>query len=125
MLPGMATPNPIPTGSAKRRQFTENERSAHLIAWKRSGQSARAYAAEHGLSAGSLYAWSAKKPGSAAKRASGSSFVPVRIAPDGFSGNGLRVTLKARELECVIEGADAPGAFAALAAALKREVFDV
>ena len=125
MVPGMETPTPTPTGGAKRRRFTEHERSEHLIAWKRSEQSARDYAAEHGLSAASLYAWSAKKRGSPAKRASGSSFVPVRIAPGGFSGTGLRVTLKSRGLECVIEGVDEPGAFAALAAALKREVFDV
>lgn len=125
MVAGMETPNPIPTGGAQRRRFTENERSTHLIAWKRSGQSARAYAAEHGLSAARLYAWSAKKRGRPAKQVSGSSFVPVRIAPTSFSGSGLRVTLKSRDLECVIEGADAPGAFAVLAAALKREVFDV
>jgi transposase-like protein len=125
MVPGMETPTPNPTGGAKRRRFTEHERSEHLIAWKRSGQSARDYAAEHGLSTASLYAWSAKKRDSPAKRASGSSFVPVRIAPGGSSGTGLRVTLKSRGMECVIEGADAPGAFAELAAALKREVFDV
>lgn len=51
--------------------------------------------------------------------------MPVRIAPDGFPGTGLRVTLKARGLEYVIEGAERPEALAALAAALKREVLDV
>jgi len=125
MVPGMETPTPTPASGAKRRRFTEHERDEHLIAWKRSGRSARCYAAEHGLSVARLYAWSSKKRGSPAKRACGSSFVPVRIAPGGFSGTGLRVTLKSRGLECVIEGADGPVAFAALAAALKREVFDV
>ena len=121
----METPNPTPTGSAKRRRYTENERTAHLTAWKSSRQSARDYAAEHGLSAASLYAWLAKKRGDPAKRDSGSSFVPVRIAPGGFSGTGPRLTLKARDIECVIEGADGPGGFSELAAAIKREVFDV
>lgn len=121
----METPNPTPPGSAKRRRFTEDERSAHLAAWKGSGQSASEYAAQHGLSAASLYAWSTKNRGNPAKRASGSAFVPVRITPSGFSGAGPVVTLKSRGLECVIEGAEGPGAFAALAAALMREVFDV
>ena len=124
-MPGMEAPTSNPTGGAKRRRFTEHERSEHLIAWKRSSLSARDYAAEHGLSTASLYAWSAKKRDGPAKRASGSSFVPVRIAPGNFSGAGLRVTLKAHGMECVIEGAGGPGAFAELAAALKREVFDV
>ena len=124
-MPGMETPTPNPTGGAKRRRFTEHERSEHLIAWKRSGQSARDYAAAHGMSTASLYAWSAKRRNSPAKRTSGSSFVPVRIAPGGFSAAGLRVTLKVHGMECVIEGAGGPGAFAELAAALKREVFDV
>jgi hypothetical protein len=59
------------------------------------------------------------------ERAEGSPFIPVRIAPGGFAGRGLQVTLKSRDLECVIEGADAPEVIAVLAGALKREVFDV
>lgn len=125
MVAGMETTNPTPPGGAKRLRLTESERREHLIAWQRSGRSARDYAAEHGLRAANLYAWSKKKRAGPRERASGSSFVPVRIAPEGFSGMGPRVTLKAGGLECVIEGAGAPEAFAALAAALKREVFDV
>ncbi|MGB0743876.1 MAG: IS66 family insertion sequence element accessory protein TnpA [Opitutales bacterium] len=95
------------------------------MAWKRSGRSARDYAAEHGLRVANLYAWSKRRRCAENARASGSSFVPVRIAPGGFPGSGLRVTLKARGLECVIEGTGAPEAAVALTAALKREVLDV
>jgi transposase-like protein len=125
MVAAMETTNPTPPGGAKRRRLTENERGEHLIAWKRSGRSARDYAAEHGLRAANLYAWSKKKRAGRPERESGSSFVPVRIALGGVSGTEPRVTLKTGGLECVIEGADAPEAFAALAGALKREVFDV
>jgi len=121
----METTDPIRPGGAKRLQLTENERKEHLIAWKRSGRSARDYAAEHGLRAANLYAWSSKERKGQLEPACGSSFVPVRIAPGSFAGTGPRVTLKARSFECVIEGAESPEALAALAAALRREVFDV
>jgi hypothetical protein len=121
----METTNTTPPGGAKRLRLTERERIEHLSAWKHSGRSARDYAAEHGLRAANLYAWSKKRRSARREPASGSSFVPVRIAPGSFPGTGLRVTLKARGLECMVEGADGPEALAALAAALKREVFDV
>ncbi len=121
----METANPTSPDGAKRRRFTESERSEHLIAWKRSGLSARDYAADHGLSAASLYSWSKKKRSDRREPISGPSFVPVRIAPGGFSGSGLRVTLKVGELECAIEGAGGPEAVASLASALKQEVFGV
>jgi len=121
----METTNPTPTGGAKRLRLTKRERIEHLSAWKRSGQSARDYAAAHGLRAANLYTWSKKQRSDRRGPTSGSSFVPVRIAADSFSSMGLRVTLKARGLECMIEGADGPEALATLVAALKREVFDV
>ena len=110
---------------AKRLRLTESERRDHLSAWKRSGRSARDYAAEHGLRAANLYTWSKKARSGRLGRAVVSSFVPVRIAPAGFAGTGLRVTLKAGGMECVIEGVEEPQALGRLAAALKREVLDV
>ena len=125
MMPTMETANPTTRGGAKRRRFTESERSEHLIAWERSGLSARDYAADHGLSVASLYSWSKKKRSDRREPVSGSSFVPVRIAPGGFCGSGLRVTLKGQGLECIIEGADGPEDLVSLTSALKREVFGV
>lgn len=125
MVAGMETTNPTPPGGAKRHRLTDSERREHLTAWKRSGRSARDYAAEHGLRAANLYAWSKKERAGGRERAPDSSFVPVRIAPGTFSGTEPRVTLKTGGLECTIEGAGGPEAFAALAAALKREVLDV
>lgn len=121
----METTNPTRTRGAKRLRFSEREREMHLNAWKHSGRSARDYAAEHGLNAANLYAWSKKQHCARRESSSGSSFVPVRIAPGGFPAMGVRVTLKACGLECMIEGLDGPDALAALAAALKREVLDV
>jgi hypothetical protein len=121
----METKTPTSTAGVKRRLFTEPERRAHLLAWKRSGRSAREYAAEHGLRAANLYAWSKKHGTAGPARVEDCSFVPVRIASGGFIGRGLRVTLKGRNFECMIEGTDAPEAIAVLAGALKREVFDV
>ncbi|HKK17521.1 MAG TPA: transposase [Opitutales bacterium] len=121
----METTNPNPPSGAKRRRLTESERREHLSAWKRSGRSARDYASEHGLRAANLYAWSKKERSGGRERVTDSSFVPVRIAPGTIFGAEPRVTLKARDLEYVIEGAGSPEAFAALAAALKREVLDV
>lgn len=122
---GMETTNPTSTRGAKRLRLTERERNEHFVAWKRSGRSARDYAAEHGLRAANLYAWSMKQRSAPREAVPSSSFVPVRIAPNSFSGTGLRVTLKARGLECTIEGGGGPEDLAALAAALKRKVFDV
>jgi transposase-like protein len=124
---GMETTDPTTSSGAKRRRFTETERSEHLAAWKRSGRSARAYAETHDLSAANLYAWSAKERTRQTEGANASPFVPVRIAPAEAGGPapGLRVTVKASGLECVIEGAGEPAVFAALIASLKREVFDV
>jgi hypothetical protein len=121
----METTTPTPPGGAKRLRLTERERIAHFNAWKRSGRSARDYAAEHGLRAANLYAWSSKERNCQLEPASGSAFVPVQITPGSFPGMGPRVAVKARGLECIIEGVDRPEALASLAAALKREVFDV
>jgi len=121
----METTNPTVAGGGKRLRLSERERNMHLSAWKHSGQSARDDAAEHGLNASNLYAWSKKQNCARPESESGSSFVPVRIAAGGFPAMGVRVTLKAGGLECMIEGLDGPDALATLAAALKREVLDV
>lgn len=117
-----------PHSGAKRRRLTKTERASHLVAWKRSGQSARVYAATHGLRAANLYAWSHKygATGPNSLQPGPSPFVPVRISPVGSANSTApRIVLKVPGLECVIEGAGSAEAFAALAGALKREVFDV
>ena len=120
MVWAMERTNPTSPGSAKHLRLTDSERREHWLAWKRSGRSARDYAAEHDLRAANLYAWSKKQSARGGERASGSAFVPVRIASAGFSGSDLRVRLKAGDFECVIEGGGAPEAFATLTVALKR-----
>lgn len=125
---------PPPPADVKRRRLTRAEREFHLASWKRSGLSGPAYARAHGLSPANLYAWRGKALGggasaSAARPAAktASPFVPVRIAPGPpAAGTAPRVVLRdGYGLECVIEGAVDAGAFAALAGALKREVFGV
>lgn len=111
------------TTGAKRLSSTQAQRADHLAAWERSGLSAAEYAGAHGVRLGNLYRWRRECAESAR---SSSPFVPVRISPgECASTAGLRIVLKTPELECVIEGAGNAQAFATLAGALKREVFDV
>ena len=124
----MENQSSTPHGGAKRRRLTKTERASHLAAWKRSGQSARIYAAAHGLRSANLYAWSHKYgvTGTNSAQAGPSPFVPVRISPvDSANSTAPRIVLKVPGLECVIEGAGTAEAFAALVGALRREVFDV
>ena len=124
----MKNQTPPPPSVAKRRRLSKSERAVHLAAWKRSGESARVYAAAHGLRAANLYAWSHKSGASStnASQAQRSPFVPVRIGPVSSTGRGEpRITLRTEGLECLIEGAESAEAFALLAGALKRELFDV
>lgn len=85
--------------------------------------SAAEYAEAHGVRLGNLYAW---RRNCAESARSSSPFVPVRISQgERACTAGLRIVLRTPGLECVIEGAGNAQAFAALAGALKREVFDV
>jgi hypothetical protein len=111
------------TPGAKRLSSTQAQRAGHIAAWESSGMSAAEYAEAHGVRLGNLYAWRRKCTESAP---SASPFVPVRISPvECACTAGLRIVLKTPGLECVIEGAGDAQAFATLAGALKREVFDV
>ncbi len=89
---------------AKERRWRE-----HLAAWRRSGQSVRAYCAGQGLSEPSFYSWrrlltqrdgrsgARTVPGSktaAAALASGSPFVPVRLVEDTAPATALEVILR-------------------------------
>jgi len=122
-------------GVAKHRRFTKVEREKHVEAWKQSGVAASAYARGHGMRAGNLYAWAAKARGKVAEMPgatqSQSQFLPVRIKPPTViaaspdCGARPRIILKSAALECIIEGAHGIDAFVALAATLKRELFDV
>jgi transposase-like protein len=116
------------TRGAQRRRCTKAERSAHLEAWRDSGLSAQSYAGRHGLSAANLYAWSSKarRRNATAEQKQTPTFVPVRLGASAPGpDSGLRVALRSGGLECVVEGATDLDALAALAGALKREVFDV
>jgi transposase-like protein len=115
------------SGGARRRRHTKAERMEYVASWKRSGESAHAYAKAHDLSSSNLYAWSSKERQSSGEGAStGSAFVPVRIAPAAMGTHmGSRVTLRANGFECVIEDTHGPEALASLAEVLKRKVFDV
>jgi len=133
-----------------RLRVTPAERARHLSNWELSGQSARDYAAAHGLRAGNLYAWSAKArsvpvpvpvpvsasaPGTTAAPTDLDSsvrhFVPLRVASEATPpsppplDSGLRVTLRRGEFECSIDGAGSAERCIELAAKLKRMVLDV
>ena len=112
------------TTGAKRLSLTQVQRAGHVAAWERSGLSASDYAGAHGVRLGNLYRWRRE---CAESVQSSSPFVPVRISPGecAYTAAGLRIVLRTPELECVIESAGNAQAFATMAGALKREVFDV
>jgi hypothetical protein len=115
-----------PTSHSPRRtphRFSKVERAAHLASWKQRAQSAQVYADEHGLLAGSLYAWSARAHSRASKV---SPFVPVRLgAPNSSAREAPTITVRSGKLECAITGAPSPGELVGLVQLLKREVLDV
>ena len=105
------------------RRFSKVERAAHLASWKQSGQSAQAYADEHSLLAGNLYAWSAQAHTRASKA---SPFVPVRLsAPNRSALETPTITVRSGELEYAIAGASSSDELVGLVQLLKREVLDV
>lgn len=110
---------------AKRRHSTRAERAHHLKCWKRSGLSAKAYAAEHGLNSKNLYAWASQSKHSRTNESANSHLVPLRMAREFVPCSGPRVTLRDGRLVCQIEGAGSVELYAELASKLKREVFDV
>jgi len=92
----------------------------HLAAWRRSGQSVRAYCAGEGLSEPSFYAWrrvlaernrrggsKASRGGSAdtgAVRDAGSLFVPVRLVEESPSAATVEVVLRGGRVVRVAAG---------------------
>ena len=91
----------------------------HLAAWRRSGQSVRAYCAAQGLSEPSFYSWrrlltqrdgrsgARTVPGgrtAAAALASGSPFVPVRLVEDTTSAAAVEVVLRGGRVVRVVAG---------------------
>lgn len=114
-----------------RRRLTKAERSAHLAAWKRSGQSARAYGQAHGIASARLYAWNSKLKTTAAGQplaeGNGPAFVPVRIRglPTSSGCGSITVTVRSGELEFAISGATEIGELIGVIGCLKKEVLDV
>lgn len=119
-----------------RRRFTTEERTAHLIAWKRSGLSAAQYGREHGLCAAQLYLWRKRtktrpvtnhSPAHSAVNSGGkiNPFIALRIKDEPKPLSQLRVTIRHGECECTVTGADDSAAIVTLLRAIKREVFGV
>lgn len=106
------------------RRFTAAERSAHLSAWSKSGQSAKSYAQASGIRLGNLYRWShvAKHEKS---RQPGATFLPVRLgAPSATAA--CEVILRADSFECSIRSnGSTREELVSLIKSLKEEVFDV
>jgi len=105
------------------------ERTDHVIAWKRSGQSAQNYATAHGLRAGSLYRWNrqALVGDDGVALAKDSPFIPVRLSAPVIQTHSKlpQMTVRSGDFECLLDGATDIDMLVLLARRLKQEVFDV
>jgi hypothetical protein len=109
-------------------RYTAQERARHLMAWKRSGQSALNYGQTHGIRAGSLYRWNRKGLGGhgAGALRTDSPFIPVSLSGAVCPSPILpQVTLRSGKFECLLDGGADMDALVTLAKRLKQEVFDV
>jgi len=110
---------------SKRRVFTQQEKEQHLAAWEESGLSAGQYGSENGLHASQLYAWRQRGKDRRGPESEESLFVPIRLGASSGGTGGLSVTLRHRDLEFVVSGADSSGTLVSILRAIKREVIDV
>ena len=112
----------------QRDEIKERRWRGHLAAWRRSGQSVRAYCAAKGLSESSFYAWrrvlfqrdgrsgikvAPRSRTTSTELAEGSPFVPVRLVED---------TTPATTVEVVLRGGRVVRVAAGFAAQTLREV---
>lgn len=117
-------------GSAKRRQFSRQEREQHLQEWQESGLSAHLYAAQNGLKKELLYFWKSKmgeKSSSSQTQADRHSpFVSFNVKGDlPFPvASSLKVTVRHGDTEYVIDSSSV-SAITSMIRALKQEVLHV
>ena len=75
----------------RRRRFSEEERRQLVAAWRKSGQSAAAFAEEHKMNASNLWRWASELERVGQQRqpnAAPASFVEVQVARASDAGGG-------------------------------------
>lgn len=96
------------------------DRQRQLTKWKESGLSAPGYGRRHGLEARHLYAWGSQSRNHNQTESTEDLFVPVRLSAPTDPVAGLSVTVRHREMEFVVSGADSTGTLISTLRAIRQ-----